>query len=158
MDTRTHSLPLQFTNKDHEALMNVWWTALMLKKMSSKFFQPELASEAQFNILVLLKDARKPLTQREISDKMFVNKSNMTGLLTRLEAQGLIERLDVENDKRSYNIRLTSAGKKIINRLDKRYLAKVHEVMDALTDREQKELIRLLTNVRAGLSESSSDE
>lgn len=137
--------------------MNVWWTALLLKKMSSKFFQPELASEAQFNILVLLKDANKPLTQREISDKMFVDKSNMTGILSRLEAQGLIERRDDANDKRSYNIALTSAGKKLASKLDKRYLAKVHEVMDGLSEREHKELIRLLSKVRDGLTASIID-
>ncbi len=54
-------LPIEFASREHEALMSIWWTSLLLKKVSGKFFQPELASEAQFNILVLLNDSNEEL-------------------------------------------------------------------------------------------------
>jgi DNA-binding MarR family transcriptional regulator len=123
----------------------------MLKKISTKIFQPELASEAQFNILVLLKEANKPMTQNDLSRKLLVDKSNITGLLDRLEKQGLLVRTNVEGDRRSYHIELTREGRRVVNKLDKRYTSAVESVMNELSAEEHEILIRLTKKVRSGL-------
>ncbi len=145
-------LPIEFASREHEALMSIWWTSLLLKKVSGKFFQPELASEAQFNILVLLNDSNEELSQKDLGVKLLVDKSNITGLLDRLEKQGCIERTPHETDRRSYTIRLTKSGKKLAEKLDKRYVKRVHEIMSALTKKEIEEIIRLMRKVRNGLA------
>lgn len=144
-------LPIEFEDRAHEALMNVWWTSLMLKKLSSKIFQPELASEAQFNVLVLLKDAKRQMTQNDLSRKLLVDKSNITGLLDRLEKQGLITRTNVEGDRRSYHIELTKEGRRVVNKLDRRYLEAVQSVMDELSSGEHELLVSLTRKIRIGL-------
>jgi DNA-binding MarR family transcriptional regulator len=144
-------LPIRLNDTPHEALMSVWWTSIMLKKISTKIFQPELASEAQFNVLMLLKDTHKPMTQNDLSRKLLVDKSNITGLLDRLEKQGLLVRSAVEGDRRSYHVELTKEGRRVVNKLDKRYTGAVEAVMNELTSEEHDVLIRLTKKVRTGL-------
>jgi DNA-binding MarR family transcriptional regulator len=150
-------LPIRLNDAPHEALMSVWWTSLMLKKISTKIFQPELASEAQFNVLMLLKDTHKPMTQNDLSRKLLVDKSNITGLLDRLEKQGLLVRTNVEGDRRSYHVELTKEGRRVVNKLDKRYTGAVEAVMNELTPEEHDLLIRLTKKVRTGLMKQLGD-
>lgn len=149
-------LPIEFESKAHEALMNVWWTATILRKVSTRFFHEFLSSDAQFNILVLLKDSKDPLTQNDLSKKLLVDKSNITGLLDRLQKQGLIQRLPVEGDRRSYHIRLTKEGNKLINKLDTLYTEKVRRITSQLTERDCNDLIRVSKKIRAGLFEEEN--
>lgn len=144
-------LPIRFNDEPHEALMSVWWTSLMLKKISAKIFQPELASEAQFNVLVLLKESNKPMTQNDLSRKLLVDKSNITGLLDRLEKQGLLVRTNVEGDRRSYHVELTREGRRVVTKLDKRYVSAVQSVMGELSEEEHQQLISLTKKVRSGI-------
>ena len=81
-------LPIRLNDKPHEALNERLVDIVDAEEnFYFKIFQPELASEAQFNILVLLKEAHKPLTQNDLSRKLLVDKSNITGLLDRLESK-----------------------------------------------------------------------
>lgn len=146
------SLPIEFQDKPHEALMNVWWTANLLRKISSKFFQDFNSSDAQFNILVLIKDSPVPLTQKDLSHKLLVDKSNITGLIDRLQRQKLIQRIPVEGDRRSYHIVLTKAGEKLITRIDQQYTAKVAEIMSSLSERDCTDIIRLMRKMRTSIS------
>lgn len=146
-------LPIEFQTKEHEALMNIWWTANVLRKVSSKFFHEHSSSDAQFNILVLLKDSKNPLTQNDLSKKLLVDKSNVTGLLDRLQKQDLIQRIPVEGDRRSYHIHLTKAGTKMIAKLDALYLKKVQSIMKNMNERDCKDIIRITKKMRLALVE-----
>jgi DNA-binding MarR family transcriptional regulator len=151
------NLPIQFENKAHEALMNVWWTGLALKKAANSFFQDDVASDAQFNILVLLHDAQAPMTQNDLSKKLLVDKSNITGLVDRLEKQGLIKRTEVQNDRRSYHIKLTKQGADVIKKLNASYLERVEKIMGAFNKKDQDELIAMMKRVRQGIMDSQSE-
>ena len=106
---------LEFDDLNHEALMGVWWTGVLLKKQARRFFRDTLASEAQFNIMLLLKYAEVPLTQNELSSRLLVDKSNVTGLVNRMAAAGLLRRVQVPDDRRAYHLKLTPAGLKLLN-------------------------------------------
>jgi DNA-binding MarR family transcriptional regulator len=80
-----------------------------------------------------------------------VDKSNITGLLDRLEKQGLLVRTNVEGDRRSYHIELTREGKRVVNKLDRRYTSAVESVMNELSQEEHEVLINLTKKVRAGI-------
>lgn len=144
-------LPSKFQLKSLEALMGLWWTSLMLKKTSSRLFQDYLASDAQFNIMKLLKDASEPLTQNDLSKMLLVDKSNVTGLIDRLEKQNYIRRNKVEGDRRSYHITLTEEGNALINKLDRMYLKKVAQIMSEFEPDDYETLIRLTRKIRNGV-------
>ena len=88
-------------------------TANTLLRESRRLFRPFGLTDAQFNVLNVLSENEEGLSQRELSDILVVDRSNVTGLLDRMEKAGWVRRHDVPNDRRSYRIRLTASGKKL---------------------------------------------
>jgi len=153
-------LPMPFADEAREAMVAFWWTSTLLKKVSRRFFRQRGSSEAQFNLLMALKyvhgpdsQADGPLTQNELSRRLLVDKSNVTGLIDRLEALGLIRRNQVANDRRSYHISLTDAGREMIDTLEVPYRDVIARVMSPFTPAEQRELIRLTRKLRVALAD-----
>ena len=147
-------LPVPTENKPHAALLSVWWTGLMLKKAADRFFRPFGSSEAQFNILWLLKYADGPVTQRDIGERLVVDKSNITGLIDRMETAGVVKRVPVPDDRRSYHIRMTAKGRKLAEELDAAYDRRVQTVMRRLNKAEQQQLLELTGKIRQGIAEA----
>ena len=70
-------------------------------------------SLAQHEILVTIR-RDSGLTQRELSDRLLVVKSNATALLNKLEARGLVRRVPDPKDSRVKRLRLTRAGEALV--------------------------------------------
>jgi len=140
-------------DKRHEALISFWWTSMMLKKVSRRFFRENYSSEAHFNLLATLQRSEYPLTQNDLSEKLLVDKSNITGLLDKLEAVGQIKRNKVPGDRRSYHITLTKAGSEFVEGLGAVYSEMVGKVMSAFTEGQCDELIELTRRLRISLIE-----
>ncbi|MBO3735708.1 MarR family winged helix-turn-helix transcriptional regulator [Glycomyces niveus] len=51
-----------------------------------------------------------PMSQRELIDRLQVDKSSMVHIVDELERQGLAERHRNERDRRSYTVHITTAG------------------------------------------------
>ncbi|MFC1586906.1 MarR family winged helix-turn-helix transcriptional regulator [Planctomycetota bacterium] len=151
------NLPLFLEYKPHEALVSVWWTGLLLKKEAKQFFRPYISSEAQFNILMILKYTKQALTQNDLSQRLLVDKSNITGLVDRMEDLNFIKRNKIKNDRRSYHITLTAKGKKMIDKLDKLYIKKIEAIMSAFSEKEQNDMIRLTKKMRQGLADDARE-
>lgn len=151
-----NDIPIEFRNPAHEALMNVLWTGTMLKKTSRTFFRQAPLSEAEFNLLMVLHHSENPLSQNDLSDRLLVDKSNVTGLIDRLEKAKLIRRNAVPNDRRRYHITLTEAGCELVDELNPAYYGMVSEVMSGLSEREYRTLVRLTRKVRHGLRSAES--
>jgi len=58
-----------------------------------------------------------PLSSAELSRKMFVTPANMTGIIDRLEAKGLVRRERKPSDRRVVLITMTEAGQELSNSL-----------------------------------------
>ena len=147
-------IPIEFEVLAHEALVNVWWTGTLLKRTARRFFKDTPFSEAEFNLLVVLRHSRQRLSQNDLSERLLVDKSNVTALIDRLQRAGLIERNRVSGDRRRYDITLTDEGKRRIDTVDPVYHEMVQQVMKGLTDRESKTLIRLTRKIRLGVAEA----
>jgi DNA-binding MarR family transcriptional regulator len=64
----------------------------------------------QAKVLVALDE---PLPMHRIADKLKSERSNVTGIIDRLEARGLVERRPGERDRRVKNIVATPEGRKL---------------------------------------------
>lgn len=144
-------IPIEFKVLAHEALMNVWWTGTLLKRTSRRFFRSQPFSEAEFNLLLVLRHSPRPLSQQELSERLLVDKSNVTALIDRLVDGGLLERNPVPEDRRRYDITLTDEGRRRIDRIDPVYHDMVQRVMSGLTQDEYRTLIELTRKVRLGM-------
>ncbi|WP_026475446.1 MarR family winged helix-turn-helix transcriptional regulator [Alkaliflexus imshenetskii] len=73
-------------------------------------------------------------TQRDIRDHLNLNSSTVTGIIGRLEKNGLLARLPKSGDKRVTNITLTSAGDELLKRtpdlLQQRLAAKLKRLSE----------------------------
>ncbi|MEN8006206.1 MAG: MarR family transcriptional regulator [Candidatus Krumholzibacteriota bacterium] len=150
-----NDIPLTFENVPHEALMNILWTGTLLKRTARTFFREAPLTEAEFNLLMVLHHSSDSLSQKDLSERLLVDKSNITGLIDRLQKSGYIMRNPVPNDRRRYDITLTEAGRKLITRADPVYHRLVDQVMDGLSERECRTLVSLTRKVRQGLRASN---
>ncbi|MBH5333607.1 MarR family transcriptional regulator [Streptomyces pactum] len=86
---------------------------------------------------------RSPLPMRILADRLVCDASNATGLITRLEARGLVERTPSAHDRRVKLVTPTAAGTELIARL-RAEMHGVHQALEALTDEERAALATLL--------------
>src|SRR5215475_8237340 len=67
-------------------------------------------SMPKFAVLNELVAAKQPLSLSELATRLSCVKSNMTQLIDRLEADGLVQRVDDPSDRRSVKAEITDAG------------------------------------------------
>ena len=84
------------------------------------------------------------MSQRELSDLLVVDRSNVTGLLDRMEKAGWVRRDDNPGDRRVYRVSLTAAGRKLWERVCPLYMGTVAEVTRGLSGRRIVDCIELL--------------
>ena len=101
----------------YHALIQLLLTAETLWNASRIFFGRWKLSPSQFNVLSLLQDRAAGYTQSELSRQLIMHRSNVTGLIDRLEQRGLVRRADSATDRRAYRVALTSAGHKLIREI-----------------------------------------
>jgi DNA-binding MarR family transcriptional regulator len=107
----------QSSGARYQALLQLLRTAENLWNASRLFFDRWELSPSQFNILNLLNMNPDGCTQVELSRLLIMHRSNITGLVDRLEKRGLLQRKDDPADRRAYKVVLTSAGRKLIEKI-----------------------------------------
>src|SRR5215472_17588421 len=105
----------------YDALIELLRTAENLWNASRVFFARWDLSPSQFNVLNLLQDHTDGLTQVELSRRLIMHRSNVTGLVDRLEARRLVRRKDDPADRRAFNVVLTADGRKLLRQIEPKY-------------------------------------
>jgi DNA-binding MarR family transcriptional regulator len=86
--------------------------------------------------------AEQAMPMRALAARLHANPSNVTVIVARLEARGLLER-QVSDDRRVKGVRLTTAGRDLRRRLETRLVAD-HPAVRGLSPAEQTTLLSLL--------------
>ena len=84
-----------------------------------------------------------PISMRELAERLKSDPSNVTGLIDRLEARGLVERRPDPKDRRVKGLALTSAGARMRKRLFARLYSAPRSVAE-LSERDQRTLRDML--------------
>jgi len=104
-----------------QALLQLLRTADTVWDASRIFFERWDLSPSQFNVLNLLDLTPAGISQTDLSRQLIMHRSNVTGLVDRLEKRGLVERKDVAGDRRAYSVVLTAAGATLLHEILPRY-------------------------------------
>jgi len=146
---RVSGLPL-----DHLALAvmsNVWRTAQAFKQeMERGVLRESDLSFGSFSTLFIVW-VWGPIETRAIARSQGVTRATVTSTVSHLEERGLVARSESPSDRRLVLVKLTPAGRRLIQDLFPRFNQAEHLVASSLTGREQKTLAHLLRKMQAGV-------
>ncbi|MBN1292715.1 MAG: MarR family transcriptional regulator [Candidatus Latescibacteria bacterium] len=142
-----------FKHKDHETLLNIVVTSTLLVKEAQQILRPLGLTDAQFNVLLILigQSENGRLNQTELGKMLLVNRSNVTGLIDRMERDGFVERIPEPGDRRINLVQITEAGKTVLKKAQEIYYKRIEEIISALSPREGYQLCETLKKIRSGI-------
>jgi DNA-binding MarR family transcriptional regulator len=88
------------------------------------------------------------LSQSELSARSQIDRTTIGGIIDRLEKEGLVERRNHPEDRRAYQVFLTTTGKSLEKELSSVANHVLRKVTSPLTKQEHETLVQLLTKIR----------
>lgn len=148
-----------FSCPEQEAHLNVMRTADVLhREVEERVLTDAGLSDAQYNVLRILRGAGESgLPCGEIAQRMIRRDPDITRLLDRLAARGLVDRNRDDRDRRIVRVTLTAKGREILDPIDGPLLAAHRRAMACLDQGELRSLIELLERIRASLDNPGDD-
>ena len=109
--------------------------------------------EGEFDVLATLRRQGEPytLTPGELSERTMVTSGAVSKRLDRLEARGLVDRRAAADDRRSRTVRLTDAGRVLIDEAMDAHMANEQRLLATLEPGDRDDLARLLGTLAASL-------
>ena len=127
-----------------ELITAVLATSDAFLREGQRLFRPHGLTSAQYNVLNILADQPAGISQRELGDRLVVDRSNVTGLLDRMAAAGWVQRGDDPDDRRVYRVSLTPAGRALWKKVHPRYLRIVGQVTRNFSSAKIAESVKML--------------
>ena len=145
MEARAHS--------EHPEALRLWLrlmtcTQLVEKQVRTRLREGFDTTLPRFDLMAQLERAPEGLKMSELSRRMMVTGGNVTGITDQLAAEGLVDRVDVEGDRRAYRVRLTPKGRKLFHEMAHQHERWIVQAFSSLTDKEVATLHKLLGKVK----------
>ena len=145
MEARGHS--------EHPEALRLWLRLLTCTQLVEKQVRTQLREQFEttlprFDLMAQLERNPEGLKMNELSRRMMVTGGNVTGITDQLVTEGLVERLDVEGDRRAWRVRLTPRGRKSFDDMARQHEAWIVAAFEALSPREVESLHKLLGKVK----------
>ena len=145
MEARAHS--------EHPEALRLWLRLLTCTQIVEKQVRGLLRERfdttlPRFDLMAQLERAPNGLKMNELSRRMMVTGGNVTGITDQLVTEGLVERIDVEGDRRAYRVRLTPKGRKLFNDMARQHEGWIVEAFSSLSEKDIATLHKLLGKVK----------
>jgi DNA-binding MarR family transcriptional regulator len=145
MEARAHS--------EHPEALRLWLrlltcTQLVEKQLRSRLRERFDTTLPRFDLLAQLERSPDGLKMNELSRRMMVTGGNVTGITDQLVTEGLVDRVDVEGDRRAYRVRLTPKGRKQFHEMAQQHEQWIVDAFSGLSEKDLATLHRLLGKVK----------
>jgi DNA-binding MarR family transcriptional regulator len=145
MEARAHS--------EHPQELRLWLRLLTCTQLVEKQVRSQLRAQfditlPRFDLMSQLERSPEGLKMNELSRRMMVTGGNVTGITDQLVAEGLVDRAEVEGDRRAYRVRLTAKGRRVFNEVAQQHEQWIVEAFGALSDKDMGTLYKLLGKVK----------
>jgi len=116
------------------------------------YFQKMGLTKSRFMVLVqLLRVPDEGLSISEISAFHKVRSATMTGIIDTLEREGQIERVPDPDDRRKVIVRITEAGRKLMEDFLPGHQENIRQMLTGLTMKERQTLLGLMQKLQQGV-------
>jgi DNA-binding MarR family transcriptional regulator len=138
-----------FRNEYHRGLINLIYTANYVSYEFLRALRHYNLTEQQYNVLRVLRGFRHqaPLTIGFLKERMLDRDSNISRIVDRLYAKGLVSRTENPKDRREKSIQITDNGLKLLDAMFE-CEKNVDQLLKNLSLEEVNELNRLLDKIR----------
>ena len=158
MDERS-AIPLDAETKvaerphDHKTELRLWLRLLTCTTLIENEVRRRLRDNfditlPRFDLLAQLDRTPNGMTLGELSQRMMVSNGNITGLVERLAAQGLITRRPSSKDRRVQIVRLTAEGRRFFRSMARENADWVGETFAGLSESDISALMSLLAKTK----------
>ncbi|WP_193557314.1 MarR family winged helix-turn-helix transcriptional regulator [Microvirga pakistanensis] len=150
LDAETKALEMP---EDHRDELRLWLRLLTCSTLIEGEVRRRLRDRfdvtlPRFDLMAQLDKTPEGMTLSDLSKRMMVSNGNLTSLVDRLAASGHIERRVSAIDRRAQIVKLTPAGRMEFRAIAAEHEAWVAEIFGGLSQREQKDLMRLLAKTK----------
>ena len=121
------------------------------ERLSGRHVRELGLTPAQFDIVATLGNTAG-LSFRELGERTLITKGTLTGVVDRLQARGLVERIASDVDRRSVSVRLTAAGEREFRRVFEPHVAHCKRGFAGWSTAELAGLEAQLARLRDGLT------
>lgn len=144
---------------EHPQELRLWLRLLTCTQLIEQTIRSNLRQQFEttlprFDLMAQLERSQEGLRMHELSARMMVTRGNITGITDQLVSEGLVERVDVPHDQRSWLVRLTKKGRTAFNRLAAEHERWIVEAFADLNKNDVTELHALLGRVKENLPKS----
>ena len=138
---------------EHPEALRLWLRMLTLTQLIEKQVRTQLREQfgttlPRFDLMAQLERQPEGLKMNELSRRMMVTGGNVTGITDQLVAEGLVERIKVEGDRRAYRVRLTPPGRALFADMAHQHEGWIVAAFDGLSPAEVEALHQLLGKVK----------
>lgn len=139
-----------FKTAQQKAVVNVRFTSNFLSNSQNVFMARFGITMAQFNILRILRGAKKAINVNTVKERMVEKSPNTTRLMDKLLDKKLISRTHSKKDRRVVFVEITANGLNLLSEIDIQ-MEETKLIPDNLTDKEAEMLSNLLDKLREGI-------
>src|SRR5256885_179972 len=146
--------------KDLHLPVSVWLRLMKCHNIISRELRKHVEKDGlitlpQFDVLVHLSRQNEGLSFVDLSRRLLVTSGNLTGIIDRLEREGLVSREPDSADRRVVRIRLTAKGRDLAGRFIPEHVKRIESVFADVPAKDLRQLRELLGKLKAVLPDRS---
>ena len=123
------------------------------KKNIQNFFNEQDLTFQQAHVIRVLKCNDRPLSLKQLREELKIANPTMVGIIKRMEKNGYVVTHVSPKDKRVRMVELTKRSEKLIDRIEEDRTALHKQMYKDISDKELKQLEKLLSRIYANLQE-----
>ncbi|NMA01065.1 MAG: MarR family transcriptional regulator [Clostridia bacterium] len=138
-------------NKEIEIWMLLRKVLAVAQRIAEEDLRKYDSTPSQFGILLNLAEENL-LPMSELSKQAACVNSNITSIITRMEAKGLVQRNQDQRDRRIVKVELTPKGKELLEDTLPVHYKFIKDLLDFYTEEELEQLYKLLSKFYENVS------
>lgn len=147
----------------HHDALRLWLRLMTCSAMIERGIRRRLRERfgmalARFDLLAQLERSSEGLRMGELSHRLMVSGGNVTGLVARLDAEGMVERTPEPGDRRASVVRLTARGRDAFRAMAQEHERWIIEMTGGLRNADRARLYALLGGLKDSVRAVEPDD